>query len=124
MPVNKAYPLGELMSAADRYTAKTNRRLTYEYALIRGVNDRPEDIRDLAKLLSGRLCHVNLIPLNAVKETGYKGGSRKRAKEYAEYLESVGIPTTVRRELGTDIDGACGQLRLENRKKPLNGLAP
>ena len=112
MPVNRRYPLKDLLEAARAHTVKTGRRITFEYALIRGENDRPEDINALIRSLRGMLCLVNLIPLNEVKETGLTGSSRKRAEEVAAQLEAAGITATVRRELGSEIDGACGQLRL------------
>ena len=115
MPVNRAYPLAELLQTAREYTEKTGRRVTFEYALISGENDRPEDVKLLQQKLSGMLCHVNLIPLNEVEETGFSGSSRKRAEEIASQLERAGIPATVRRELGSEIDGACGQLRLKEK---------
>ncbi|MDO4834366.1 MAG: 23S rRNA (adenine(2503)-C(2))-methyltransferase RlmN [Bacillota bacterium] len=111
MPVNRRYPLDELLEAAHRYTDKTHRRITFEYTLIRGENDTAEDAALIGKKLGGMLCHVNLIPLNRVEETGYDGSTRKRAEEFAAAIESAGIPATVRRELGGKIDGACGQLR-------------
>ena len=119
MPVNRRYPVGDLLAAARRYTERTGRRITFEYALIRGENDRPQDVRQMIRQLQGMLCHVNLIPLNEVKETGFAGSSRKRAREIASRLEEAGIPATVRRQLGAGLDGACGQLRLrhtENRQ--------
>ena len=88
--------------------------MTFEYALISGENDRPEDVKLLQQKLSGK-CHVNVIPLNEVEETGFSGSSRKRAEEIASQLERAGIPATVRRELGSEIDGACGQLRLKEK---------
>ena len=111
MPVNRKYPVGKLLEAARDYTDRTHRRVTFEYALIEGENDRDEDIQLMIRKLGGMLCHVNLIPLNKVEETGYSGSSRKRAREIAETLEKSGIPATVRRQLGSEIDGACGQLR-------------
>ena len=114
MPVNKAYPLNELIAACRRYTEKTGRRITFEYTLIHGVNDDRKHLDKLAALLHGMLCHVNLIPLNAVREKGFTPGTRERAEEFREALENRGIPATVRRELGSDIDAACGQLRLKN----------
>lgn len=117
MPVNKSYPLEQLIAAAKSYTEVTGRRITFEYALIHGENDSDQDMSSLCRLLRGMLCHVNLIPLNEVAETGFVSGGRKRAAECAKYLEQRGIPSTVRRQLGADIDGACGQLRLENLKK-------
>ena len=112
MPVNRKYPLDDLLSAAKEYTEATGRRITFEYALILGENDRDEDVKLLKERLRGMLCHVNLIPLNKVAETGMAGSSRKRADAIAEELNGCGISATVRRELGSDIDGACGQLRL------------
>lgn len=117
MPVNRRYPLRELMEAAEKYETVTSRRVTFEYALIRGVNDRDRDVKQLIRLLSGTLCHVNLIPLNEVSETGFVTAGRERAKAIQKTLEQNGIPATVRRQLGADIDGACGQLRLENSQK-------
>ncbi len=117
MPVNRAYPLEDLIAAAREHGEKTGRRITFEYALIDGENDRPEDIRRLKQLLSGMLCHVNLIPLNEVEETGLKGSTRIRAEEIAEELIRSGVPATVRRKLGEGIEGACGQLRRRTEKK-------
>lgn len=112
MPVNRKYPLADLMKAAEGYIEKTGRRLTFEYALIDGVNDSSRDIKKLAGLLCGMNAHVNLIPLNEVSETGFCGSGRKKAEQIRDMLESRGIRATVRRELGSDIDAACGQLRL------------
>lgn len=111
MPVAKAYGLEELMTACREHADKTGRRITFEYTLIEGRNDGEENAERLAKLLSGMLCHVNLIPLNPVAETGMSGSSRKWAEKFRAMLEAQGIPATVRRELGRDIDAACGQLR-------------
>ncbi len=116
MPVAKAYPLADLIAACDAYVEKTNRRVTFEYALIRGVNDSEEDMHELASLLKGHLAHVNLIPLNEVGETGLKSSGRARAAEMKQYLEKHGVPASVRRSLGSDIDGACGQLRNRSMK--------
>lgn len=113
MPINRKYPLDELMEAARRYTDKTHRRITFEYTLIKGENDSDSDVSLMKKFLGGMLCHVNLIPLNKVKETGFDGSTRKRAEEIAAALDRCGIAATVRRELGSEIDGACGQLRLK-----------
>jgi len=112
MPVSRQYSIDELIAACREHVDKTGRRITFEYALIRGVNDSKEAIMQLANLLRGMICHVNLIPLNDIKESGLRGSSRLRAGEIAEFLEGRGIPCTVRRELGSDIDAACGQLRL------------
>ena len=111
MPVNRAYPVDRLLEAAGEYAEKTGRRVTFEYTLIKGENDTPRDMELMKKKLRGMLCHVNLIPLNRVEETGLHGSSRKRAEEIAEWLGDNGIAATVRREMGADIDGACGQLR-------------
>lgn len=111
MPVNRAYPIAEVLQAARTYAEKTGRRVIFEYTLIHGVNDAPEDALALSGLLRGMLCHVNLIPLNPVKERGLTGVSREYARTFAKRLEELHISATVRREMGTDIDGACGQLR-------------
>ena len=111
MPIANAYSLSELIPAAKRYADVTGRRVIFEYALIEGENSSDENARELAKLLRGINCHVNLIPLNSVKERSLNGVSRGRAAEFAALLERLKISATVRRELGTDIDGACGQLR-------------
>ena len=111
MPVNRAYPVDRLLEAAGEYAEKTGRRVTFEYTLIKGENDMPRDMELMKRKLRGMLCHVNLIPLNRVEETGLHGSSRKRAEEIAEWLGDNGIAATVRREMGADIDGACGQLR-------------
>lgn len=115
MPVNDAYPVEALLEAARAYTDRTGRRVTFEYALIKGENDGADDLRMMQEKLSGMLCHVNLIPLNRVEETGFDGSSRKRAEEISAALCKAGIPATVRRELGSAIDGACGQLRAKNK---------
>lgn len=112
MPVNRQYPVEELLQTCREYTKETGRRITFEYALVKGKTDTKEQLSLLASRLRGMLCHVNLIPLNEVKETGLSGSSRTRAVEIAAYLEGQGIPATVRRELGADIQAACGQLRL------------
>ena len=106
MPINATYPVEEVLAACRKYTKTTGRRITFEYALIEGVNDSPELIDLLAQKLRGMLCHVNLIPLNQVTESGLSGTKRKIALELQARLESKGISATVRRELGTDIDGA------------------
>ena len=114
MPINKSYPIDVLLEACREYTKSGNRRITFEYALVAGLNDREKDAVELAKRLKGMLCHVNLITLNSVDESGMKGSSRQHAQNFKALLEKQGIPTTVRRELGSDIDAACGQLRLKN----------
>ena len=111
MPINKAYPIEPLLDAARTYAEKTGRRVVFEYALIGGTNDSHTDAIALSKRLRGMLCHVNLIPLNPVKERGLNGVSREHAYQFCEWLNKEHISATVRREMGTDIDGACGQLR-------------
>ena len=117
MPVAKAYPLDELMQVCREHAEKTGRRVTFEFALIAGQNDTPETAEELAALLKGMLCHVNLIPLNPVTETGMQGTDRRAAAAFRDLLESMGIPSTVRRQLGSDIDAACGQLRKKYTEK-------
>lgn len=111
MPVNKAYPIEAVLAAARKYAEKTGRRVVFEYALIDGLNASEVDAIALAKMLKGFLCHVNLIPLNPVPERSLNGATRKQAVQFAAWLEREHISATVRREMGTDIDGACGQLR-------------
>ncbi len=111
MPVADKYSLSEVMEACDYYFLKTGRRVTFEYSLVAGVNDSDSDIRELTKLLKGRNCHLNLIPVNPVKEREFKKPDSKKAVEFENKLEKNGINVTIRRERGSDIDGACGQLR-------------
>ena len=111
MPVNKAYSIDKLISACKIYTESTKRRITFEYAMIAGENDSELDARELAGLLKGMLCHVNLIPVNTVQGNGYKKSSRNQIEKFKNIMETRGIETTVRRELGSDINAACGQLR-------------
>ena len=116
MPINDAYPIRELIEAASEYIELTNRRITFEYTMVSGVNDGREAGEALVKLLKrlkNGLCHVNIIPLNKVKGSGFDTVSREKSMEFAEYLSRNGIQATVRRELGADIDAACGQLRLK-----------
>lgn len=117
MPINKKYPVDELLDACRKYVDKTHRRITFEYTLVDGVNDSLDDALLLAGKLKGLNCHVNLIPLNEVKETGLSTTPRQRALAFQEALEGKGIQCTIRRELGDDIDGACGQLRLKTISK-------
>ena len=111
MPVAKAYKISDILSALDYYFDKTGRRYIFEYSLISGVNDDFSSADDLIKILRHRLCHVNLIRLNEVKEKNLKGISDKRAYAFCDYLTKNGLSATVRRLNGADIDGACGQLR-------------
>ena len=111
MPVANRYGLEELMEACAYYFEKTGRRITFEYSLIGGVNDRPQDAAQLARLVRPLNCHVNLIPVNPIKEKNLRPCSREEAAAFKSMLEKYGINATVRREMGRDIDGACGQLR-------------
>ena len=111
MPINKAYPIEQVLEAARTYAERTGRRVVFEYALIGGVNDSERDAKALAARLKGMLCHVNLIPLNPVKERGLNGVTRQHAHTFSGWLEREHISATVRREMGADIEGACGQLR-------------
>lgn len=116
MPVNKAYPTEELLNACRRYYDKTGRRISFEYAMINGVNDTPEAARTLLKRLKGLPAHMNLIPLNHVEESPLKPSTRQAVKTFQEILEAGGVPATVRRTLGGDIDASCGQLRRNYEK--------
>lgn len=111
MPVANRYSLDEVLKACDDYFTQTGRRITFEYSLIAGVNDRPEDTAGLTAILRGRNCHLNLIPVNPVRERDYTRPDRKKAEEFKIKLEKNGINVTIRKERGSDIDGACGQLR-------------
>jgi len=111
MPVNKKYPLDELVRAMRDYIKKTNRRISIEYALIEGKNDTKECAKELLRLFSRGLFHINLIPVNNVRERDFKKTSQKASKEFAAILNAGGLTATIRRELGSDIDAACGQLR-------------
>ena len=111
MPIAYTYSLGEVTDACRYYFQKTGRRMTYEYSLVGGVNDTREDAKALAGLLRGQNCHVNLIPVNPVKEKGYVQPDRTAVLDFKDKLEKYGINATIRREMGRDIDGACGQLR-------------
>ena len=117
MPVARKYPYETLIDACKRYIDVTNRRISFEYALISGVNDSEKDAHQLGKVLSGMLCHVNLIPVNEVKERGYKKSTREQVARFTEILNSYKINTTVRRKLGGDINASCGQLRAEHREE-------
>ena len=116
MPVNKAYDVDTLIDACRHYVNTTKRRISFEYTLINGVNDSENVARILAKKLKGMLCHVNLIPVNEVDETGFKKSGRQTVEKFTKVLEKNGITTTVRRKLGSDINASCGQLRREDQK--------
>ena len=114
MPVAKKWHIDELIGACREYIGVTGRRISFEYTMIDGVNDTHECADELCRLLSGMLCHVNLIPLNNVEEKSYRKSSAKRIDEFTEYLEKHHITATVRRKLGSDINASCGQLRKQH----------
>ena len=116
MPVNKKYPVDELLSACREYAQSTSRRISYEYAMFGGVNDSDECAVELANKLKGTLAHINLIPANDVTESGLKSSTPERIKRFSEILEKAGRNVTVRRSLGGDIDASCGQLRSKHIK--------
>lgn len=117
MPINKKYDINELLKACKYYADTTGRRISFEYAMIKGVNDSDECAIELAKRLKGILCHVNLIPVNNVRETSFIKSSVERQKKFIDILASRGITATVRRTLGSDINASCGQLRASKRKE-------
>ena len=117
MPVNKAYPTEELLEACRDYYAQTGRRISFEYAMIDGVNDTPQHARTLLRRLKGLPAHMNLIPLNHVEESPLKPSSHKAVMDFQKILEDGGVPATVRRTLGGDIDASCGQLRRKYTKE-------
>ena len=117
MPVNNAYPTEELLQACRRYYDITGRRISFEYAMIHDLNDTPEAAKTLLKRLKGLPAHVNLIPLNHVEESPLKPSTHKAVRQFQEILEAGGVPATVRRTLGSDIDASCGQLRRKYAKE-------
>ena len=116
MPVNKAYPIEELMKACQYYIEKTNKRISFEYALAKDNNDNLEDAKELVHLLHGMLCHVNLIPINPIQHGTYSKSTNENIIQFRDYLNEKGIVATIRRELGSDIEAACGQLRRQSLK--------
>ena len=116
VPVNRRYPLDELMAACQRYLDKTHRRVTFEIALILGMNDAQSDAQDVVRLLSGLLCHVNLIPFNPVPGLNWRGTRPERVQAFAHVLQEAGIPTTVRISRGAEIQAGCGQLRAKGNR--------
>jgi len=111
MKINRAYPLSDLLRAVRHYLKETNRRITFEYILIKDVNDLDEHAYQLAKLVKGINCHINLIPMNSVAELGLTRSPKNQVMKFKEILEKEKVSVTVRREMGTNIDAACGQLR-------------
>jgi 23S rRNA (adenine2503-C2)-methyltransferase len=117
LPINKKYPIQDLLATCRNYVRKTNRRITFEWALIYGVNDTPETASRLGQLLQGMVCHVNVIPLNPTRGFQGQATTRERAQAFKEELEKQGIPCTIRMRRGIDIQAGCGQLATANRKK-------
>ena len=111
MPIANAYDISEVIDACKYYFEKTGRRVTFEYSLVGGVNDSDEDARELSELVKGMNCHINLIPVNPIKERDYVQSNAQVIASFKNKLEKNGINVTIRREMGRDIDGACGQLR-------------
>ncbi len=120
MPIANRYPLAEVFLACDAYFRKTGRRMTYEYSVVRGVNDTEEEAVKLGKLLHGKNAHVNLIPVNPIEERNFEKPLAASLAAFQKTLDKYGINATIRRELGADIDGACGQLRRRVQKE--NGI--
>jgi 23S rRNA (adenine2503-C2)-methyltransferase len=118
VPVNAKIGINEVLAAADAYFDRTGRRVTYEYVLLSGVNDGPEQAHELARLLKPRVSHVNLIPMNGVTELPFVEPTAPRTRDFVRILEQAGVPATVRKRKGADIDAACGQLRLNAQKTP------
>ena len=118
VPLNRKYPVDEVVDAAAQYSAVTGRRVTYEYVMIDAINDTPDDAAALVKLLTGHLAHVNLIPMNPVAHTPWQGSSLERSEAFAAKLRAAGISTTVRRNRGVEIGAACGQLAADRAGAP------
>jgi len=117
MPVNNTYNIEELMKACKYYIEKTNKRISFEYALAKENNDNIDDAKELVKLLKGMLCHVNLIPINKIDNGKFAKSTNENILKFRDYLNEKGVVATIRRELGSDIDAACGQLRKKEVKK-------
>jgi 23S rRNA (adenine2503-C2)-methyltransferase len=117
MPVNKKFDTAELMAACERYVAKTNRKVFFEYVMLEGINDTPECAQELAELMRGKLYHVNLIPYNTTPDGPFAGTTDERIWAFAAILDAANVPTTVRYNMGRDISAACGQLRAETQPK-------
>lgn len=117
MPINNKYPIETLMEACKYYVSKTNRRISFEYALAKDNNDNIQDAKELVNLLHGMLCHVNLIPINKIDNDKYQKSTNENIIRFRDYLNDHGIVATIRRELGSDISAACGQLRKQNLKQ-------
>ena len=116
MPINRKYDLNELMDAVKYYEKEASRRVTFEYILLKDINDSTECALQLVQLIKGTLAYVNLIPFNPVEEMKYQRSSSNRVHNFLDVLMKNGITATIRKEFGTDIDAACGQLRAKNEK--------
>ena len=116
MPVNRTYNVKELIEATKEYIEKTGRRVTYEYIMLKDVNDSLEHAKELVELIRPTYAYVNLIPYNPVDEHGYQRAENSKVKAFMDYLMKHGVTTTIRKEFGTDIDAACGQLRAKNQR--------
>lgn len=117
MPISRKYPIDELMKAVKYYEQTAGRRVTFEYILLKGINDSTDNARELARLIKGTLAYVNLIPYNPVNEMKYQRSDEKSVHNFMDTLMKLGVNVTVRKEFGTDIDAACGQLRAKNERK-------
>ena len=111
MPIANTYSIEQIMDACRYYLSQTARRISFEYSLVKGVNDTPECARQLIKLVQGLNCNINLIHVNTIKERDYEQSEKNSIHSFKETLEKAGVNVTIRREMGRDIDGACGQLR-------------
>ncbi len=118
VPLNRRYPIADVVDAAGRYAAQTGRRVTYEYVMIEGINDTPADANAVVKLLRGQLAHINLIPMNPVAHTPWRPSPASRVDAFAAILRAGGLGTTVRRNRGVDIGAACGQLAADRAGAP------
>ena len=121
MPVNRVYPLDTLMRACRAYTKQTSRRISFEYAMIAGLNDTKACAVQLAELVRGMLCHINLIPANPIEESRYQRSSDTQLRAFCDVLQSRGVNVTVRRSLGADIQASCGQLRARRENQSSDG---
>ena len=117
MPVNNSYPIEELLQACKDYIKKTNRRISFEYALAKDNNDNLESAKELVKLLKGMLCHVNLIPINKIENGKFDKSSNENIMRFRNFLNDHGVTATIRRELGSDIDAACRTIKKKIYKK-------
>ncbi len=120
MPIANKYSVSEIIKACKYYVKKTNRRITFEYTLIHGFNDRLEDVKELVKITRGLLCHINIIRLNPIEESSFTESKENNLNKFKKYLMDQGIGVTVRRRMGEDIEGACGQLRRDYLKSKIN----